>query len=489
MTIKNRQLSELQPQAVWKYFKVWCGIPHLSRHEEKAIAYLKQFAAAHHLSCSVDKAGNVIIRKPATHGMENRKTLILQAHMDMVGESTPDKKHDFLNDPIDAYIDGDWVKTNGTTLGADNGIGVAMILAILDSNDIQHGPLEALFTVSEEIGLKGMLALQPEALQGELFLNLDSEKDGELCIGCAGHTRIDAIIPYETEVVSDQMDFFTITVNNLHGGHSGFDINLGRTNAVKLLTRILLRGMHEDDMRLAHLDAGTVHNAIPNSGHAIVAVPKDKRQNFLAATHYLIETLKAEYQQADPDLMITVQDTQKTSCIKVKAQRDLLNALWVCPHGVICMSPDIDRLVHTSINLARAKSENGQFIIYISHRSLDDARQIQEIEKVKKIFEPIDASIELPSVYPSWKPNLNSPLLKLCETIFTKQSQKKPTVKAIHAGLECSLMGLKYPHVDMISIGPEIQNVHTVRERVSISSVARLWEMILALFRAIPDKN
>lgn len=486
MTMKNRQLSELQPQTVWKYFSAWCDIPHLSCHEEQVIAYLKQFAADHHLSCSVDEAGNVIIRKPATHGMENRKTLILQAHMDMVGQSSSNKKHDFLHDPIDAYIDGDWVKANGTTLGADNGIGVAMMLALLDCDNIQHGPLEALFTVSEEIGLKGMMALRAGALQGELFLNLDSEKDGELCIGCAGHIRTDIMIPYETEPAPKQMDFFEITVDGLHGGHSGLDINLGRTNAVKLLTRILLRGTQEDGMRLAHLDVGAVHNAIPNSGYAIVAVPKDKHQNFLAATHRLIETLKAECQPADPDLTITVQDAQKTSCIKVKTQHDLLNALWACPHGVIHMSPDIEGLVHTSINLARAKSDNDQFVIYISCRSLDDARQIQEIEKVKNIFEPIGATVEFPSTYPSWTPKLDSPLLKLCETVFEKQSQKKPLFKAIHAGLECALMGLKYPHVDMISIGPEIQNVHTVRERVSISSVARLWETVLMLLKEIP---
>lgn len=488
MTMKNRQLAELQPQAVWSYFKEWCGIPHISRHEEKAIAYLKQFAIDHQLSCSVDKAGNVIIRKPATHGMENRKTLILQAHMDMVGESIPDKKHDFLNDPIDVYIDGDWVKANGTTLGADNGIGLAMILAIFDSDDIQHGPLEALFTVSEEIGLKGMMALESGMLQGELFLNLDSEKDGELCVGCAGHTRTDITIPYETELAPKQMEFFAITVSGLHGGHSGFDIHFDRANAVKLLTRLLLRGMYEDDMRLAHLDAGTVHNAIPSSGHAIVAVLKDRRESFLAATHQLIKTLQTEYQKVDPDLKITLQDAKKTFLINRNAQQDLLNALLACPHGVISMSQDIDDLVHTSVNLAHVKSESGRFIIYVSQRSLDQTSQHKESEKVKNIFEQVGANVEIPSSYPGWTPNLNSPFFKLCENIFAKQYHEKPKHKAIHAGLECSLMGLKYPHVDMLSIGPEIQNVHTVRERVSISSVARLWQVILQLLKEIPTK-
>ena len=482
------EIETLQPEAVWRHFSAICKIPRPSGHLEKITQYILDFGKNLGLETVLDEAGNGLRRKPATPGMENRKPVVLQGHMDMVPQKNADKVHNFETDPINSYIDGEWVTANGTTLGADNGIGISSILAILESETLKHGPLEALFTYDEETGMYGALGLQPDLLQAEILLNTDSEQEGELYMSCAGGIDLAASFKYKDEPYIPENEIaLKIVISGLKGGHSGVDIHLGRANANKLLFRFLKHAVQEYDARLAWVSGGNLRNAIPREAEAVVTIPAEYKSDFLDEVADFEALYIHEYGLIEDDLTLTAEETGLPDfLIPEPIQDDLINAVVGCRNGVARMIPGVPGVVETSSNLAIVRSSEGSIEILILIRSSSESMKQALVSSLESVFLLAGAKVETSGDYPGWEPNLNSPVLKVAKDIHKKVLGFDPEVKIMHAGLECGIIGAAYPNLDMISFGPTIKFPHSPDERVNIASVEHFWNFLTNLIENIP---
>ena len=481
----------MKPAAVFHYFEEICQVPRPSKKEEKIVAYLKEFGKKHNLETKVDEVGNVLIKKPASRGMENCKTVVLQSHVDMVCEKNNDVSHNFLTDPIETIIDGEWMKANGTTLGADNGIGVATELAILADDTLEHGPIECLFTIDEETGLTGAFALKEGFMNGDILLNLDSEDEGELFIGCAGGIDSVAEFNYYEADVPDGYFFCKIEVKGLKGGHSGGDIHLGRANANKILNRFLTLAFNKYDLYLCEIDGGNLRNAIPREAHAIIAIPEANKHDLRTDLNVFTAEVQAEYAVTDPDMeLILSSEPARAKAIDADTTQRLLQTLYAVPHGVYAMSQDIPGLVETSTNLASIKMKPGNIIrIETSQRSSTASSKQDIANMVRTVFEMGGAVVTFGDGYPGWKPNTHSEILEIATASYKRLFGVDAQVKAIHAGLECGLFLDKYPSLDMISFGPTLQGVHSPDERMLIPTVEKFWLHLTDILKHIPEKK
>lgn len=478
-------MKTLEPTLLWNYFHDITQIPRPSKKEEKVIAFLENFSKTHQLDYKNDKSGNILISKPATPGYEKSKTVILQAHMDMVCEKNSDVSFDFDADAIQYYIDGDWVKARGTTLGGDNGIGMAMMLAVLTSDELQHPAIECLFTVDEETGLTGAFALENNFLKGEVLINLDSEDDGVIFIGCAGGIDTTATLPYTEEPVPADYFAFKVSVKGLKGGHSGDDINKGLGNANKILNRYLWTVNKQTDLRLHSFDGGNLRNAIPREANALVSVPYSEKENVRVLLNQFIAEIELELSETEPTIQITLESEQlPTTAVDKRTSDALLNALYACPHGVIAMSRDMPGLVETSTNLASIKMKPGNnILITTSQRSSIESSKYDIANQVEAALTLAGATATHGDGYPGWKPNLKSNVLTVAQAAYKTLFNETPGIRAIHAGLECGLFLEKYPHLDMISIGPQMYGVHSPDERLSISSTQKCWKWLVEILK------
>lgn len=484
------EIAALQPEAVWRHFNAICEIPRPSGHLEKITQYILDFGKNLGLETVLDEAGNVLIRKPATPGMENRKPVVLQGHMDMVPQKNADKVHNFETDPINSYIDGNWVTADGTTLGADNGIGISSILAILESETLKHGPLEALFTYDEETGMYGALGLQPDLLQAEILLNTDSEQEGELYMSCAGGIDLAASFKYKDEPYIPENEIaLKIIISGLKGGHSGVDIHLGRANANKLLFRFLKHAVQEYDARLAWVSGGNLRNAIPREAEAIITIPAEYKSDFLDEVPDFEALYIHEYGLIEDDLALTAEETGLPDfLIPEPIQDDLINAVVGCRNGVARMIPGVPEVVETSSNLAIVRSSEGSIEVLILIRSSSESMKQALVSSLESVFLLAGAKVETSGDYPGWEPNLNSPVLKVAKDVHKKVLGFDPEVKIMHAGLECGIIGAAYPNLDMISFGPTIKYPHSPDERVNIASVEHFWNFLTNLVENIPAR-
>lgn len=483
-------LSNLQPKVVWDYFEDICQVPRPSKKEEKIIQFLMDFGKKNNLPTKRDEIGNILISKPATAGNEKMKTVVLQSHIDMVCEANEGTDHNFDTDPIQPVIDGEWVKAKGTTLGADDGIGVAAQMAILTSTDIEHGPIECLFTVDEETGLTGAFALQPGFFEGKILINLDSEDEGELFIGCAGGIDTLATFEYDREKVPQNHVGVKISVTGLNGGHSGDEIDKGLGNSVKIMNRFLWNCIHKFDLRTGEFEGGKARNAIPREAFAHVSIHKDELEELKKYFNEYAPTIKSELSITEPKLDLSLEDAEVPEfLIDEDTQFDLLNALYACPHGVYAMSREIEGLVETSTNLASIKYiENDQIFITTSQRSSVDSAKTDIASKVEAVFRLAGAKVKHGEGYPGWRPNTNSEIMKITENSYEKLFKVKPIVRAIHAGLECGLFLEKYPYLDMISFGPTIKGAHTPEERIDIETTVKFWDLLIDVLKNTPTE-
>ncbi len=485
----QQDIRILKPTALWKNFFSLTQVPRPSKNEERVRQFLIDFGKKLGLETLTDDVGNVIIRKPATKGMENRKGIILQGHMDMVPQKNSNNPHDFNHDPIEAWVDGEWVRARGTTLGADNGIGVAAAMAILESTDIPHGLIEVLITTDEETGMTGAQNLKPGLLHGDILLNLDSEDEGELYVGCAGGVDGTFLFPYSKETLTSGMKAFKLSVTGLRGGHSGLDINLGRGNANKILFRFLKHAQNHHQLRLACVEGGSLRNAIPREAFANVVIPETETEKFLHCLDQYTEIIKNELESAEPNLSFTCENAPMPShLIGQDTQWRLINAIYGCPNGVMRMSNTFSGVVETSTNLANVKMNDNEVSVLCLLRSLVDSAKEDLSEMMASVFELAKANIDFSGSYPGWKPNPDSTILQLAKNIYKDKFGKEPEVKVIHAGLECGILGAAYPHWDMISFGPTIRNPHSPDEKVNIPSVKRFWEFLLEILKTAPLK-
>lgn len=480
---------QLKPSSVFHYFDEVCQVPRPSKHEEKIRAYLLAFAEKHSLEVKTDEAGNVLIKKPATPGMESLKTVILQSHIDMVCEKNGDVEHDFLNDPIQTYVDGEWLKAKGTTLGADNGIGIATQLAVLAADDIQHGPIECLFTVDEETGLTGAFALKEGFMEGDILINLDSEDEGELFIGCAGGANTTAEFAYQTIDAPQDYFFFRVAIKGLSGGHSGDDINKNRANANKLLVRFLTQLQAKYDFYLCHIDGGNLHNAIPREAEALCAVPMKYKEPVRIDMNIYTAEIENEYSVTEPNLRTELSsESPVAKAIDRQVVKNLLKSVYAVHNGVYAMSQDMEGLVETSSNLASIKMEEGCIRIVTSQRSSILSSRQDMSEMIRSAFELGGAKVTTGDGYPGWKPNPSSDILRVAVESYKRLFGVEPKVKAIHAGLECGLFLEKYPSLDMFSTGPTLRGVHSPDERMHIPSVEKFWQHLLDVLAHVPQK-
>ncbi len=480
------EISKLQPNAIWKYFDEISHIPRPSKKEEKIIKYLFNFASEYNLEAEKDAVDNVVIRKAATPGMENATPVILQSHTDMVCEKNNDVDFNFDTDSIQTYIDGDWVKAKGTTLGGDDGIGVAGALAILSANNIKHGPLECFFTADEETGMTGAFGLQPGFLKGKILINLDSEDEGELFIGCAG--GIDTMIEFEYKKEEIPQSWYSckILVSGLNGGHSGDEIDKGLGNANKILNRFLRRLSEKTEFRLSNFDGGNLRNAIAREASAIISVSPHLKEQIRLALNIFTSEIQNEYLITEKALKLDMNTVENTGfAIDIETQNKLLQSIYACPHGVISMSQSIKNLVETSTNLASVKFKDDKIVIATSQRSSVDSALTDAATMVRTVFELAGANIKHSDGYPGWTPKLDSEILKITEKSYEKLFNKKPAVLAIHAGLECGLFLTKYPHLDMISFGPTIKGAHSPDERMNIPTVQKFWDLLVDVLENI----
>ena len=482
-------LGGLYPAPLWNHFEDLCSFPHPSKHEEKIREHIVNWAKEKGLETMVDKVGNVIIRKPATPGMENRKGIVLQGHIDMVPQKNSDVAHDFEKDPITPWIDGEWVKAKGTTLGADNGVGVATAMAVLESKDLQHGMIEALFTIDEETGMTGAFGLEGGILKGDILMNLDSESEGELCVGCAGGTNANLKFHYSEEAVPAGSIALNVAIKGFKGGHSGVDIALERANANKIMNRILRDAYKNIDLRLSSINGGSLRNAIPRESFAVVTVPSGNEAKFIALLKEYEAIVISEYKGVETDIKFEATKTDLPAfVIDSKTTQNLLNAIYATPNGVIRMSQDMKGMVETSTNLAIVKSEDKTIeVLCLLRSSVNSAKD--DLEKMfASVYELAGAEAIFDGQYPGWKPNMDSPILKEMLAAYEKQFGKKPKVGAIHAGLECGLMGGVYPNWDMISFGPTICFPHSPDEKLNIPSVKKFWDFLVETLKNAPLK-
>ena len=491
-------IKELDPQIVWKNFYALTQIPRPSKHEELAVEYMYNWGKEHGLETIKDEVGNIIIRKPATPGCENMKGVILQGHVDMVPQKNADTVHDFEKDPIQTWIDGEWVKAKGTTLGADNGLGLAMAMAVLESSDLKHGPIELLCTIDEETGMTGAMALKPGVLQGEILINLDSETEGELYVGCAGGLDASASATYVPADYDKNWLCYSLAVKGFKGGHSGMDIILCRGNANKLAARLLLELMLKADVKLLDFEGGTLRNAIPREAFATVYVPADKLAEAEKVFAEVSAAIKAEYAGTDPDseFILKPYECVEGECCggdecKYVPEADavrFVRAIIACPDGVERMSSEMPGLVETSNNLAMVKIEGGEFSVKTLMRSSVDTAKDALAQKFESVFALAGVETSFAGGYSGWAPNPDSAILATMKKVYNDLYGKEPAVMAIHAGLECGILSGAYPNWDMVSCGPTLMSPHSPDERANIPSVAKCWEFLKAVLENIPVK-
>lgn len=484
MSVRN-----LEPKEMWNHFADLNAVPRPSKKEERVIQFMIDFGKSLGLETKTDAIQNVIIKKPASPGMEDRKTVILQSHLDMVHQKNADTVFDFDTQGIEMIVEGDWVRANGTTLGADNGIGVATIMAVLASDTIQHPAIEAMFTIDEETGMTGAMQLDGSNFKGEILLNLDTEDDDELSIGCAGGIDTNTKYTYTEEAVNAGSVHLTISIRGLLGGHSGMDIDKGRGNANKLMNRILYHLLSLHEFQLVSIDGGSLRNAIPRESTTVLTVAKDDLKVVKAAIAEISETLKYEYKTIEKALAISVEE--KGAGDKAVAHEEMIkivNVLYAVPNGVFRMSPDIDGLVETSSSLARVIVNDGSFVTQSLQRSSVESTKVDVANAIRAAFETAGIAVVQTGDYPGWQPNPNSEILTLMHQLYVKRFNEEPQIKACHAGLECGILGKHLPGVDMISFGPNIRAAHSPDEKVQISSVQKFWGFFLEVLQQTPLK-
>lgn len=486
----NNEITTLQPQAIWANFYKLTQVPRPSNHEEKAREFMMNWAKENHIEAKIDECGNIIMSKTATPGMENRKGIILQGHLDMVPQKNEDTVHDFTKDPIQTYIDGEWVRAKGTTLGADNGMGVSAGMAILTATDIPHGPVEVLITATEETGMDGANGIKAGMLKGEILLNLDSEDEGELYVGCAGGIDSTIEFNYKEENIPAGHKAYRIGVKGLKGGHSGMDINLGRGNSNKLLFRFLKTYASELEIRISAVSGGSLRNAIPRESFAVITLPAANSARLLAALKASQVIYKAELSAKEPDLQTIAEEITTPAYVMDECvQERLTNAIIACPNGAMRMIDSMPDTVETSNNLAIIQSGKGKITVNTLLRSSVDTAKEALAQSLQCVFELAKADkICFDGAYPGWKPNPDSAILKEMQEVYHGLYGKIPAIKAVHAGLECGILGANYPHWDMISFGPTIRHPHSPDEKVNIESVGKFWEFLKATLKNIPAK-
>ena len=482
-------LSQLQPQALWQWFEQICAIPHPSKHEQALSQHIQNWAKDKGLSIVEDKVGNLIIKKPATPGMENRKVVALQAHIDMVPQKNADKVHDFEKDPIEAYVDGEWVKAKGTTLGSDNGIGMASALAVLGSDDIPHGPLEVLLTIDEEAGMTGAFGLEAGYLDAEILINTDSEQEGEIYMGCAGGVDAQISVPMVWQAPEPTNSTYTLSISGLKGGHSGVNIHLGRGNANKLLARFLFNHGDELALELTNFTGGSLRNAIPREASVSFMLPSENVARLNELMQEFTALVRQELAIADPDMQLTLQESlAATQVMSEDAQQTLIDLLHACPNGVMRMSDEIAGVTETSLNVGVISTEAESVDILCLIRSLIDSGR-EEVEGYLTALSSLaGAEVEFSGAYPGWKPDSSSPVMAIVKDTYEAIYNKEPTIMVIHAGLECGLFKKPYPEMDMVSIGPTIRFPHSPDEMVLIETVDQYWKLLLAVLERIPEK-
>jgi dipeptidase D len=483
------ELRQLEPTALWNHFADLNAIPRPSKKEKKVIAFIKLYGEKLGLPAYVDEAGNVIIKKPASKGMENKVTIVLQSHLDMVHQKNGDTIFDFDKQGIDMIVEGDWVKAKGTTLGADNGIGVAAIMTLLGSKDIAHPAIEALFTIDEETGMTGALALKGGLLDGSIMLNLDTEDDNELTIGCAGGIDVNVSGSFKQEP-GQNGKAFCLSLKGLTGGHSGVDIHKGRANANKLMNRVLLKLTNECKISIASIDGGSLRNAIPRESVAFITVAEAETENVKNLVAACNTILKEEYSFTDPNLLLAVTPAENNhSVLPAAFQYKLLRALYACPNGIYRMSPAITGLVQTSNNIARVTVKDGQWTVQCLSRSSADTEKTDLVQSITSAFELADGNITLGGSYPGWEPRPDAPIVSIMSDLYKEMFNETAHVNAIHAGLECGILGANYPGMQMISFGPNIYGAHSPDEKVQVSSVQKFWKYLLEILQRIPVKK
>ncbi len=483
-------ISGLEPKELWGIFVQMLKIPRPSRHEEEIRNWAVKFGENLGLETYRDEVGNVIIRKPATPGMENRKGIIIQGHLDMVPQKNSDKQHDFVKDPIEAYIDGEWVTAKGTTLGADNGIGVSSALAVLASKTIKHGPIEVLLTATEETGMDGAKGLKAGILRGDILLNTDTEDEGTFSIGCAG--GIDVIATFKNKAskkTAKKISAFNLKVTGLKGGHSGVDIHLGRGNANKVFFRILKEIGEKLGVRLADIQGGNLRNAIPREAFGLIVVKSKKAGDMMAMVTELGTAIKIELENVDPGLSIELQEAALPEKVMSKSlQKKLTNAVWAAPNDVVRMSDTMPGTVETSSNLAIVKSTKKTIEVNCLVRSFSESAKLALATRLESVFALAGAGVIMEGSYPGWKPNVNSEILEVMKELYVKKYKKDPELLAMHAGLECGILGATYTNWDMVSIGPTIKYPHSPDEKVNIGTVQKYWDFLVATLENIPEK-
>lgn len=486
----SSEIRNLSPEAVWNCFADLNAVPRPSKKEERVIAFMKAFGESLNLETTVDKTGNVVIKKPATKGMESRKAIVLQGHLDMVHQKNNDTDFDFSSEGIKMYVDGDWVRAKGTTLGADNGLGVAAIMAVLKSDTIPHPALEALFTIDEETGMTGAKELDETILKGEILLNLDTEEDDEIGIGCAGGVDITASKGYKSVKPEADMKGVQLVVKGLNGGHSGMDIIKGLGNSNKMMTRILHHIGQQIDSQLACINGGGLRNAIPRESVFEIVFKQNDADQFKTALDEIVTAIKAEYKSLEPGLEVTSKDIALPEEVLTKAEtKTVVEVLYTTHNGVYRMSPDIENLVETSNNVARVALRDGKVEIQCLTRSSVESSRDDLANSLTAGFQLGGFEVKASGEYPGWQPNPDSDILKVVDKIYQQQMGEKAHVAACHAGLECGILGSHYPKMDMISFGPTIRGAHSPDERASISSTQKFWKFLQEVIASIPEKN
>lgn len=485
----NTDIRNQEPRTVWNNFANLNAVPRPSKKEERVIEFMVNFGKKLQLETVVDKVGNVIIKKPATAGMENRKTVVMQSHLDMVHQKNTDTNFDFDTQGIEMYVDGDWITAKGTTLGADNGLGVAAIMSVLEATTIEHPAIEALFTIDEETGMTGAMGLEAGYLDGEILLNLDTEEDDEIGMGCAGGIDITAKRAYIQEKTLESTIGFTIRVQGLNGGHSGMDIHKGLGNANKLMNRILFDGMENFNLKIHEIQGGSLRNAIPRESEAIIVIDSISKEPFLYEMNLLINDITAEYKHLEPNLSITLTETKTPNTVmEYGAQEGFIKSIYAALNGVYRMSPTIEGLVETSNNIAKIIVKDGDIQVNCLTRSSSESNKVDLGNSLCSAFELAGFDVSFSGSYPGWLPNIDSEILKILDATYETLHGEKAKIAACHAGLECGILGQNYPNMDMVSFGPTILGAHSPDERASISSTQKFWKFLLEVLKKIPNK-
>lgn len=485
----NNAVRSLEPNSLWNHFADLNAVPRASKKEERVIQFIVDFGKNLGLETIVDEVGNVIIKKPASKGMESKQTVVLQSHLDMVHQKNADTNFDFETEGIKMNVNEDWVHALGTTLGADNGIGVATIMAVLASNELAHPSIEALFTIDEETGMTGALGLKGGLLSGSILLNLDTEDDDELTIGCAGGVDVSATGTYEEYGIPEGFEAFKLSIKGLNGGHSGMDIHKGLGNANKLMNRVLTDLSNKIDLKISSIDGGGLRNAIPRESFAIICIHTEQKSIYQDTLNQFQNVLGHEHRTTDSDFTIQSETVEMPSKVLTdEFEKQILKALYACPNGIYRMTPEIPGLVQTSNNLARVLVQDGKYEVLCLTRSSVDSEKDDLSQAIRSVFELIGAEVNSDGSYPGWAPKPDAPIIKMMSDLYVEMFKDQPHVNACHAGLECGIIGLNYPDMDMISFGPNIRGAHSPDEKVQISSVQKYWEYFKEVMKRVPEK-